>query len=122
MAIGHRKWCLPDLYLKPPYLPATPSHESISLANFGERPADVTVCIVFEGDTAPVKIEGIQVGAMRSARLRMDQLSAYGCTIPTEVPYSVLLESSENIVVGYGRLNWIEGHMQSFGGVGYFED
>lgn len=122
MSIGHKRWCLPDMYLKVPYLSAAPSHESISMANFGQTAAEARVTAIFGDGRQPMVIEGVKVESMRSIRLRMDQLEQYGCNIPRDTPYSVLVESSEKIVVGYGRLNWIEGHMQSFGGVGYFED
>ncbi len=123
MQIGHKLWVLPDHYMAKPFLPSSPSHESISVANFGDKTAALRVTCVFEGeDFAPVIIAGIKVAPMRSYRIRMDRLEEYGVSIPTDAPYSVLVESDEKVVVGYGRLNWIDGHMQSFGGVGYFED
>lgn len=122
MQIGHKIWCLPDHFMKEAFLPSAPSHESISVANFGDREATLRATCVFQGNRAPVIIEGVKVQAMTSHRIRMDNLESYGVSIPTDVPYSVLIESDEKIVVGYGRLNWIDGHMQSFGGVGYYED
>lgn len=122
MSVGHKVWCLPDLYLKEPFLPSAPSHESVSVANFGAEDAFITVTIIFEDDTPPLIVKDVQVKAMRSARIRTDEIGEEKRAVPVDTPYSMLIKSTQPIVVGYGRLNWIEGHMQSFGIVAYHEN
>lgn len=121
MGMGHKQWCFPDMYCKPAYLDSAPSHESICFANNGDREAVICITAVFEDEKEPIVLDGIRVKPMRSLHLRMDQLEQWGQQIPTDTPYSVFVESTERVVAGYGRLNWIERRMQSFGMIGYFE-
>lgn len=37
IGMGHKKWCIPDLYMKEPGEMPTPSHESITILNTGRK-------------------------------------------------------------------------------------
>ena len=59
--MGHKKWCIPDLYMKEPGDMPTPSHESITLLNTGERPSVVSMELLFDGGLGSAKLEQILV-------------------------------------------------------------
>lgn len=120
--MGHRKWCIPDLYMKEPGNMPTPSHESITLLNTGETVANVTIDLIFDNGGAPARLAGIQVEPMRAKHVRMDQTEEWDIKIPVSVCYSAILTSDQNIVVEYARFNWIDGAAQSFAVMPYFED
>lgn len=120
--MGHKKWCIPDLYMKEPGNMPTPSHESITLFNTGDTAAEVVMDLIFDNGDAPAKLEGIRVEPKRAKHLRMDQLEEFQLKVPTSTCYSAIITSSENIVVEYARLNWIDGAAQSFAVMPYYED
>lgn len=122
IGMGHKKWCIPDLYMKEPGEMPTPSHESITILNTGEKQSEVTVYLIFDNGDEPVTIEHILIAPMSAKHLRMDQLEEWKIKIPTSTCYSAILKSTENIVVEYARLNWIDGAVQSFAVMPYFED
>lgn len=100
----------------------TPSHESITLLNTGNRTAEVVIDLLFDDGRHSEKLEGIQVGPAGTKHLRMDQLEEWGIQIPTSVCYSAIITSSEKIVVEYARFNWIDGAAQSFAVIPYYEN
>lgn len=120
--MGHKKWCIPDLYMKEPGCMPTPSHESITLLNTGKTIANVTIELIFAHEEAPVRLAGIKVKPMKAKQIRMDQLNEENFNIPVSVCYSAILTSDKNIVVEYARFNWIDGMIQSFALIPYFED
>ncbi len=122
MEMGHKKWCIPDLYVTEKFNKDAPSHECLSFANNGKKDALVEITAVFEDDLEPVVIKDVQVKSMRSLHFRLDRLDKYKVQIPIKTPYSVFVNSSENVVLSYARMNWIEGRIQSFGYMGYYED
>lgn len=121
-AMGHKKWCIPDLYMKEPGNMPTPSHESITLLNTGDTAANVRMELIFDNGDAPVQLEGIQVMPRQAKHVRMDHMEEWNLSIPTSVCYSAILTSDEKIVVEYARFNWIDGAAQSFAVIPYFED
>lgn len=120
--MGHKKWCIPDLYMKEPGNRPTPSHESITIFNTGEETAEVGLTLVFDSRENTGRIAGIQVKPMQARQIRMDNLEAWNMKIPVATCYSAILESSKNVVVEYARFNWIDGAAQSFAVIPYFED
>ena len=121
-ALGHKTWCIPDLYMKEPGNMPTPSHESITLLNKGSSTAEVTMDLLFDHGRPSEKLEGIQIEPMQAKHLRMDHLEEWGLQIPRSVCYSAIIHSSEKIVVEYARLNWIDGAAQSFAVIPYYEN
>lgn len=122
MGMGHRKWCIPDLYMKEPGDMPTPSHESITLLNAGEQTAEAEMILIFDDREDNVVLDHIRINPMSAVHVRMDQLEKWGVVIPTSVCYSALIKSTEKIVVEYARFNWIDGAAQSFAVIPYYED
>lgn len=122
MGMGHKKWCIPDLYMMEPGNKPTPSHESITLLNTGEKVASVSIKFLFDNGDDVVTISDIEVGSQKALHLRMDQMQQWNLTIPAAACYSAILTSDENIVVEYARFNWIDGAAQSFAVIPYYED
>lgn len=120
--MGHKKWCIPDLYMKEPGTLPTPSHESITLLNTGTVSANVSMKLIFSNRADVFIIEGIQVEPMRPRHIRMDQMEEWNLIVPVSVCYSVIITSDVNIVVEYARFNWIDGAAQSFAVIPYYED
>lgn len=77
-ALGHKTWCIPDLYMKEPGNMPTPSHESITLLNTGSSTAEVTMDLLFDHGRPSEKLEGIQIEPMQAKHLRMDHLEEWG--------------------------------------------
>ncbi len=121
-SMGHKKWCIPDLYMKEAGNMPTPSHESITLLNTGEEAAEVEMKLLFDDGRAPAVLEKIKVESMSARHIRMDHLEEWNVKVPTSTCYSALIKSSHNIVVEYARFNWIDGAAQSFAVIPYFED
>ena len=120
--MGHKKWCIPDLYMKEKGDRPTPSHESITLLNTGEGPCEVCIDLLFDNGREPARLDGILVAPMSARHIRMDQLEEWNLTVPVSTCYSAVLTSSDNIVAEYARFNWIDGAAQSFAVIPYFED
>lgn len=120
--MGHKSWCIPDLYMKEPGNMPTPSHESITLLNTGDRTSEVTMELLFEPGEEPVILQGILVEPRSARHIRMDHLEEWCLSVPTSRCYSAILKSSERIVVEYARFNWIDGAAQSFAVIPYYED
>lgn len=119
-AIGHKKWCIPDLYLKKTTLEGVDSHESITIVNAGETTAKVQVTFLVPNrkkEYVKYKIEANKV-----MQIRTDLLDPEEAYIPKEQSYAAIIESDENVVVEYARLNWIGDKMQSFGLIPYYEE
>jgi hypothetical protein len=119
---GHTKWCIPDLYMRSEVVGTMPSHESISFVNTGTRDAKVTVTLMYENKIEQKVISPLVVPPFKSIHLRMDQLEEWDYEVPRNEPYGAIIESTERIVVEYARLNWIDGHMQSFAILAYGQD
>lgn len=126
MALGHRKWCIPDMYMveNDPNRD-TPSHETVCFFNGGENTANVAITLYFEEDEEEnygernIKLE---IAPHSSTHFRMDKYEVQGYAIPRNTSYSAIINSTENIVVEYARLNWIDGLMQSFAIIPYYEE
>lgn len=118
---GHKRWYVPDMYLPHPHTRGIASHETICIMNTGQKEALIRFTLFFEDDRELQTVEGIRVKALRSKHIRMDCLREYQAEIPVGVPYSLMVESTENVVVEYSRLNWIDGEATTFGLLAYHE-
>lgn len=115
--IGKKCWVVPD-----GYIPQTTendthnrngyiSHECACILNTGPNDARVDLSIYFE-DAEPKVVEGIVVPARRSCHLRMDQLKTNGKpVIERAAPYSLVIYSSEPVVVQMSRLDTTQNNM-----------
>jgi len=121
--LGHTNWVIPDLYMvKDSVEGVVPSHESVSIVNTGEISVIVRVKLLFKHAPNTVELPDFEVLPVQAMQLRMDKLGELGVTIPRNDPYSMIIHSSEKVVVEYARLNWIDGLYQSFGLIPYGED
>lgn len=110
-AYGGKVWLIPDAYFPERSSGMLPSHEAVCLLNTGERDTEVEFTLFFE-DREP--LAGFRIGcpAARTCHVRMDQLkSEEGLTIPTGVPYSILVTSDIPIVVQYSRMDTTQAEM-----------
>ena len=121
-AMGHKTWCIPDMYMKDEIVGDIPSHESISFINTGKYEAIVTITCVFENTGKKIVIAPVVIPPFESIHLRMDDLVFWTLEIPRNVPYATVIESTRKVVVEYARLNWLHGRMQSFAVMAYGED
>lgn len=127
-SIGQKSWIVPDGYIpqltqddrnnRNNYL----SHECVCIVNTGLKDALINLTIYFE-DADPKFIEGITVTAQRCWHLRMDELKIDGRpAIDRAVPYSLLLESSEPVVVQMSRLDTTQNNMSFLSTMAYAVD
>jgi hypothetical protein len=116
-AIGKKCWLIPDGYI--PQLTENDSgnlngylsHECACVVNTGRKEARITLTLYFE-DSPPKRMDGVVVPAERSLHLRMDFLELDSQpAIDRGVPYSLLVESSEPIVVQMSRLDTTQNNM-----------
>ncbi len=104
-AYGCKKWVIPDTYTPEPTGSLIPGHEAIIFTNTGIKDAKINMTLFFE-DKPPMKDIVFDVKGERSRHIRMDWFeSIAGVKIPVEVPYSILIESDENVVVQYSRMD-----------------
>ena len=123
--LGKRCWVVPDGFIpritdadqnnRNGYL----SHECICILNAGQTDAIVDLSVYFE-DTPPKMIEGITVSAQRSRHLRMDELVINGSpAIERAKPYSMIVRSTEPIVVQMSRLDTTQDNMAFLSTMGF---
>ena len=80
------------------------SHESVCVLNTSDKDAEITMTLYFE-DRDEMGGFKAQCGAKRTHHIRMDKLKATdGRSVPQDVPYAMLVESSVPVVVQYSRL------------------
>ncbi|MDY2880670.1 MAG: sensory rhodopsin transducer [Candidatus Borkfalkiaceae bacterium] len=105
MAVGKKEWIVPDCELPREGEGELKGHESVIVVNDGERKAEIRVRLYFT-DKEPY--EGIlwEVEPQRVRCFRMNDVKDMcGYVVPLETQYAMKLESSEPIVVQYGRLD-----------------
>ena len=104
-AYGKKVWLIPDGFLHSVSLNDQVSHEAVCVLNTSDKDAKITLTLYFEdrdvmtGFTADCK-------AGRSHDIRLDRIvSENGEKIPRDVPYALLVESTEPVVAQYSRLD-----------------
>lgn len=104
-AYGKKVWLIPDGFLHSVSLNDQVSHEAVCVLNTSDKDAKISLTLYFEdrdamtGFTADCK-------AGRTNHIRMDRIvSESGQKIPRDVPYALLVESTEPIVAQYSRLD-----------------
>jgi hypothetical protein len=114
---GKRRWFVPD-----GYLPGTPpSHESACVLNVGPRRARLQLTFFLE-DREPLGPVEVEVGARRTAHIRLDDSAALGgVELPRDVPYAYSVESDEPVVLQHSRLDTTGGGYTLFTTVAYGE-
>jgi len=116
-SLGEKCWVVPDGYIPQTTdggsnnLSGYISHECVCILNSGSKDARIELSIYFE-DAEPKFVEGIVVPAQRSCHLRMDQLQTDGQpVIERATPYSLIVNSSEPVVVQMSRLDTTQNNM-----------
>ncbi len=105
-SIGKKVWLVPDAYypevsVEGPYI----SHEAVCVLNTGDKAADIAITLYFE-DGEPMCGFKAACGAKRTHHIRLDKLkNAEGAGVPKGKPYAILLESSQDVVCQYTRLD-----------------
>lgn len=109
---GSYTWYVPDCYYPSISSPGHyVSHESICVLNTGKLDAHIALTLYFE-DREPVLGFKAVCGAERTHHIRLDKLrSETGEGIPQDVPYAVMVESDQPIVVQYSRLDTTQAEM-----------
>ena len=103
--VGKCDWIIPDCELPPPGEGVLKGHESVIVVNDSDKTAKIKVSIFFV-DKEPYENIEWTVEAKRVRCFRMNNLTDMcGFDIPLETQYAMKLESSEPIVVQYGRLD-----------------
>lgn len=116
---GCRKWLIPDGHIPAPGEQKILGHEAICFVNSGDRDAEVKMTVYFE-DREPIRDIKMEIKAERSLHVWLSKPEMMGGTvIPIETPYSILVESSENIVVQHTRVDTRLGNMALLSVIGY---
>ena len=102
---GKKTWLIADNYLNSVSLNDWVSHEAVCVLNTGERDAEITLTLFFEDRESRNDFRSV-CPAGRTHHIRLDKIrSTSGELIPRDVPYAMLLESTEPVVVQYSRLD-----------------
>jgi hypothetical protein len=116
---GCRKWLIPDGHIPSPGNEKILGHEAICFVNSGDRNANIKMTVYFE-DKEPIREIPLEVKVERSLHVWLSKPEMMGgAVIPVETPYSILVESSENIVVQHTRVDTRLGNMALLSVIGY---
>ncbi len=105
---GKKVWLIADCYY-PGTSQGAKSHDAACVLNTGDQDAHLTLTLYFE-DREPVQFIS-SCPAQRTHHIRLDKLSQGGISVPTDVPYALLIESSCPVIVQYSRLDTSLGGM-----------
>ncbi|HHY82864.1 MAG TPA: hypothetical protein GX505_09340 [Clostridiales bacterium] len=109
---GAYVWLVPDCYYPSISSPGHyVSHESICVLNVGKQDANIQLTLYFE-DREPMRNFKAVCKAERTNHIRLDKIKGEdGRTIPQDVPYAIMLESDQPVVVQYSRLDTTQAEM-----------
>ena len=103
--VGKYDWIIPDCELPPLGEGALKGHESVIVVNDSERAAKIKVSLYFT-DKEPYENIEWTVEPKRVRCFRMNNLQDMcGFEVPLETQYAMKLESTEPVVIQYGRLD-----------------
>ena len=105
MIVGKKDWIIPDCELPPEGEGVLKGHESVVIVNDSDKKAVIKVKLYFVDTDA---VEGItwEVEPQKVKCFRMNNIEHMcGFKVPLETQYAMKLESSQPIVVQYGRLD-----------------
>ena len=105
MVVGKKAWVIPDCERPREGEGELKGHESVVIVNDGMEKAVIKVKLYFVDQEAYEGIEW-EVEPQRVRCFRMNNLKDMcGYKVPLETQYAMKLESSQPIVVQYGRLD-----------------
>ena len=105
MIVGKKNWIIPDCELPPEGEGVLKGHESVIIVNDSNKPAIIKVKLYFADKEC---YNGIMwtVEPQKVRCFRMNNVEDMcGFVVPMETQYAMKLESTEPIVVQYGRLD-----------------
>jgi hypothetical protein len=98
-------WYIPDGYYNSKSIDEVKSHEAVCVLNPAKTDANIEITLYFENRD---KLEGFKAvcKAERTNHIRMDIIvNIDGQTVPTDVPYAMLVKSDVEVIVQYSRLD-----------------
>lgn len=102
---GKKTWLIPDGYLSDTVTDDYVSHEAVCVLNLSGETAHINLTLYFE-DAEPMRGFHVECQHERTNHIRMDRmLSDDGKPVPRNLPYAILVESDQPIVVQYSRLD-----------------
>jgi hypothetical protein len=108
---GSKVWYVPDGFYNSKSLGNSKSHEAICVLNTNQNDAHINITLYFEDKEKLSDFSAI-CKAERTNHIRMDKIkNKKGLGVPTDVPYAMVIESNENIVVQYSRLDSSQAEM-----------
>ncbi|MBR2374904.1 MAG: hypothetical protein IKA88_01305 [Clostridia bacterium] len=103
--VGKKNWVIPDCELPPEGEGVLKGHESVVIVNDSNKKAVIKVTLYFVEDAAYENITW-EVEPKKVKCFRMNNVEHMcGYVVPLETQYAMKLESSQPIVVQYGRLD-----------------
>ena len=108
--LGKKTWLIPDGFLHS-VSHGQLSHEAVCVLNTGSEDALISITLFFE-DVEELGDFEVVCPARRTKHIRMDKLkNKQGMPIPLDIPYAMLVQSSNPIVVQYSRLDTSQSEM-----------
>ena len=105
MIVGKKNWIIPDCELPPEGEGVLKGHESVIIVNDSKKPAKIKVTLYFSDKECYNGIEWT-VEPKKVKCFRMNNVNDMcGFEVPLETQYAMKLESTQKIVVQYGRLD-----------------
>ncbi len=103
--VGKKNWIVPDCELPPEGEGVLKGHESVIVVNDTNKTATIKVSLFFaDKDAYEDIVWTVEPKRVRCFRMNNpDDMSGY--IVPLETQYAMKLESSQKIVVQYGRLD-----------------
>lgn len=105
MAIGKKKWIIPDCELPQEGEGVLKGHESVIIVNDKDKDVRIKVTLYFTDKPCYDRIEWVvKAKSVRCFRMnKAEDMSGY--IVPLETQYAMKIESSGKIVLQYGRLD-----------------
>ncbi len=121
MAIGKKNWIIPDCELPREGEGVLKGHESVIVVNDNDKDVEIRVTLFFTDDPCYDKIVWrVKAKSVRCFRMNNpEDMSGY--IVPLETQYAMKLESSDNIVLQYGRLDNRQVNLAYYTTLGYGE-
>ncbi|NLO81466.1 MAG: hypothetical protein GX094_00140 [Clostridiales bacterium] len=117
---GKCVWYIPDCYYPSTSSPGHyVSHEAVCVLNPGKEDAHIKLTLYFE-DREPMRDFCAVCKAERTNHIRLDQIKdADGNGVPQDVPYAIMVESDQPIIVQYSRLDTTQAEMSLMTTIAY---
>ncbi len=103
--IGKKVWTIGDGFMSSTQKGDYVSHEAVCVLNLSQDTANIDITVYFE-DREPMKGFSAVCDSDRTNHIRLDRIeNDRGEKIPHEVPYAILVESDQPIVVQHSRMD-----------------